>query len=264
MIVPETLIGWKTVTMKPEKRKKNLQVKKLLDLHQRILGIPNTMPVNPRIRINLKVIPTFHGLIPKEMNLCKVPVPIGIDLLLNMIQTIPLIPPGREDIKTDLSTDTESQPKVRKLLSQNLDELFANFGGLVVFPEVQTFLMGRITTDRRDIDHPVTEFDECTAFDGDVEVGDVVEDKGGEFFVSFFSDIFDEGGRGEFFAETEGGKAVFGEAVVEESGDVYTINSELFLLLAKVAAADVSDDDFRTEVGEELEHLRADETSSRG
>ena len=35
---------------------------------------------------------------------------------------------------------------------------------------------GCVTADRRDVDHAVAELDKGTALDGDVEVGDVVED----------------------------------------------------------------------------------------
>ena len=63
----------------------------------------------------------------------------------------------------------------------------------------------------------------------------------------------------ELRAQTECGEAVLGEAEVEERGDVDVGGCELFLLLDQVGAADETNCDFVTELGEQLEHLRLDQ-----
>lgn len=141
-----------------------------------------------------------------------------------------------------------------KPLPQPLHHLPPHTPLLVKPLKLLPLLIARVAPDGGDVDHPVPELDERPPLDGDVEVGDVVQDKLDEVFVVVLADVLDEGVGGEGLAELEGGEAVFGEAKVEEGGYGHAEGvAELFLLLGEVGAADEADGDFLAELGEEEE-----------
>jgi hypothetical protein len=80
--------------------------------------------------------------------------------------------------RSGLGRISSRQTKIGKFLLYILHKLLPDLVLQVVRLVIQPFLNAGITSDRRDVDHAVAEFDEGAAFDGEVEVGDVVQDPG--------------------------------------------------------------------------------------
>lgn len=76
--------------------------------------------------------------------------------------------------------------------------------------------MGGIAADRRNIDHAVSELNEGTSLDWDIQVGNVVKDEAGELLVLLLSNPFDERETVELSSLTVGGKTVLSEGIVEK------------------------------------------------
>lgn len=143
-----------------------------------------------------------------------------------------------------------------KSLLEGGDKLLSNLGLLVKGLEVVPLLGAGVPADGADVDHAITELDESSPLDGDVEVGDVVQAKVCELLVLGLADPADEAVGGEGLAQLVGREAVLGEAVVEEGGDGDAGGpAELLLLLDEVGAADEADGALLSEGLEEGEDL---------
>lgn len=148
------------------------------------------------------------------------------------------------------------QTEMGKLFFENSDKLFANLCRLVVFGKLVTFLVARVSANRANVDHAVSELDESAALDGDVEIGNVVQTEVGKFLVAVFANELDEAVGRQFLAQLECLQAVFGEAVVEEGRDGGASRlAELFFLLDEVGAADEANGDFLTQLAKQGEDL---------
>ena len=117
-----------------------------------------------------------------------------------------------------------------------------------------TLVVARVTSDGRNVDHAVAELDKGSALDGDVEVGDVVQDELDQLLVLVLADPLDEAVGLELLTELDGCEAVLGEAEVEEGRHIHAgRGADLFLLFDQVAAADEADGAFLAEAGEDVE-----------
>jgi len=154
--------------------------------------------------------------------------------------------------------------KVSEALLELLDKLGAHLVDLVVGLKVVALLGGGVAADGRDVDHAVAVLDEGAALDGDVEVGDVVQDEAHELLVLVLANPLDEAVGGELLAELVGRQAVLGEAEVEEGGDDRVGVAELLLLLGQVAAADEADGTLLAQTCEQVEDLWGDGLSMGG
>jgi hypothetical protein len=136
------------------------------------------MSNRPLILVNLPVITPLVRLVPKEMYRLEVHAVGQVLVRLNVAQAVCLIPTGGEHIEGDLATDRVCEADVW----EGFFELGDHGGADVVFFVVGfvfvTFGGGGVTADGGYVDHAVAEFEEGAAFDGDVEVGNVVEDPG--------------------------------------------------------------------------------------
>jgi hypothetical protein len=141
-----------------------------------------------------------------------------------------------------------------KLLLENGNKLLSNLGLLIVGLELVSLLCAGVSADGADVDHAVAELDKGSSLDGDVQVGNVVQDKIDQLLVLVLADPLDEAVGGQRLAQLVRGQAVLGEAVVEEGGDRHAGGlAELLLLLDEVGAADEADGALLAEGLEELE-----------
>lgn len=128
-----------------------------------------------------------------------------------------------------------------KLLLQRLNHMLPRMCLLVPLLILISLLFTRVPAHRADVDHAISELNECTAHRRQtLEVGDVLEAKFGELLVFLFADPGDEGLRGQGSAHAVGGQAVFGEAEVEEGDDGGGRGGELLFLFDEVGTADLS------------------------
>lgn len=113
------------------------------------------MPNGSAILIDLVIITALMRLVPEEMNRLVV-YPGNLLLVLEMLQTVRLVPPGREDVERDLAPNGERETEIGELLLQGRDEFLADLVLVVEFVEIQAFLNGCIPADGRDVDHAVS------------------------------------------------------------------------------------------------------------
>lgn len=239
-----------------------LQAKDLLeDLHG-VLGALDRVADGAGVLVDLKVVAALGRLVAEEVNVLVCDAVGLLGLALEVLEAVGLVPAGGEDVKGDLAADGEAkkgevsrrtpenagrggyirQTEVAKLLLEDGDKLLADLGVLVVGLKLVALLVAGVAADGADVDHAVAELDKGAALDGDVEVGNVVEDKVGELLVLGLADPLDEAVGGQGLAELEGRQAVLGEAKVEEGGDGGAGGpAELLLLLGEVGAADEAD-----------------------
>lgn len=228
---------------------------------------------------DLVVVAALERLVSEEMDVL-VGDSVGLlGLALEVVQAVGLVPAGGEDVEGDLAADGEAacmfvsgaqveklkdggwgmdssirKPQVAKLLLENRNKLLSNLGLLVVGLELVSLLCAGVSADGADVDHAVAELDEGSSLDGDVQVGNVVQDKVGQLLVLVLADPLDEAVGGQRLAQLVRGQAVLGEAVVEEGGDGHASGlAELLLLLDEVGAADEADGALLAESLEELE-----------
>lgn len=92
------------------------------------------------------------------------------------------------------------KPQVAKLLLENRNKLLSDLGLLVVGLKLVSLLCAGVPADGADVDHAVAELDERSSLDGDVQVGDVVQDKVGQLLVLVLADPLDEAVGGQRLA----------------------------------------------------------------
>lgn len=115
------------------------------------------MPHRPLILENLPIIPTLIRLIAKEMHRLELYFPPRALLLgLDMLQTIRLIPAGREDVEGDLPANAVREAEVGELLFEGGDEGGPDVVCRVVGFEGVAFGDGGVAPDGRDVDHAVS------------------------------------------------------------------------------------------------------------
>ncbi len=148
------------------------------------------------------------------------------------------------------------QVQVSEPLPQLLDEGGPDAVLEIVLLEGEALLEIGIAADRRDVDHAVAELDKGAALDGDVEVGDVVQDEVDELFVLSLADPLDEARARQGLAQLPGRQAVLAEAEVEHARHGPVGGAELLLLLHQVRAAHVPYGDLLPQRRERGQHLR--------
>lgn len=148
------------------------------------------------------------------------------------------------------------QSQIGKLLLQRLDEVGTDVVGEIKGLVVITLLNTGITPDGGHVDHAVAELDERSTLDGNVEVGDVVQDEADEALVVVLADPLDEAVARERLAHTVSREPILRKAKVEERGDGDGRSAELFLLLSEVGAADEANGDLVAKLRQELQHFR--------
>jgi hypothetical protein len=136
------------------------------------------MPNRPLITINLPIIATLVRLVPEEVNLI-VHDARPLLLSLDVLQAVRLVPAGGEDVEGDLAADRVGEAVVWEGLFELGDHGCADVVCEVVFLVVVAFFGRGVTPDGGHVDHAVAELDKGAALDGDVEVGDVVQDPEG-------------------------------------------------------------------------------------
>jgi hypothetical protein len=147
------------------------------------------------------------------------------------------------------------QAQMTEPLPQLLHKRLPHLVHLVVRLKLLPLVIAGIPTNWRHVDHAVAELQERAALDGDVEVGDVVQDEVDQLLVLLLADPLDEAGRGQRLTRLERRKAVLGEAEVEEALYRHAVGAQLFLLLGQVGTADVAYRALLAEAGEEVQHL---------
>lgn len=108
-----------------------------------------------------------------------------------------------------------------------------------------------IPSNRRDVDHAITELDERTPHHGQLQLGDVPQAKLGELLVFFFAQPSDEALRSQLLTILECRQSILGKYVVEFLSEVRCRDLELFAHLFQVAATDNADDALLAERGEQ-------------
>lgn len=133
------------------------------------------MSNGPLIAVNLPIVTTGVRLVAKEMNLVVNNATPSF-LFRNVREAVRLVPTSGKDVEGDLSANGVCETEVREGLLELGDHGGADVVLDVVSLVVVALLDGGVTANGGDVDHTVAELDKGTALDGDIEVGDVVED----------------------------------------------------------------------------------------
>lgn len=239
------------------------------------------MPNRPRIDVYLVVVAALLRLVAEEVY-SRVPYAARLlGLVLQMLETVCLVPARGEHIERDLPTDREPahphplvsiepppcralqqnirdrrqgysrQAPAAKLAPKHLHHLPSHAMLQVVFLILIALLRARVPPNRADIDHAVAKLDKRAPLDRDIQVGDVAQHEVDQLLVAGLAQPADEVGRRQRLPGLEGREAVLGEAEVEERRHGDGGAAELLLLLGQVGAADVAHCDLLAQAGEE-------------
>src|SRR5690242_4012734 len=150
------------------------RLEQLLQLRICVIRVLDRVSNRPLVAVDLVVVTALVRLITKEVDSLVVDAVLPLLLLCNEVQAVCLVPAGREYVEGDLPADRVCEAIVGEGLLQRAYHGRADVVFDVVCLVLVSLLGRSVTADRRDIDHAVAELDECTALDGDVEVGNVV------------------------------------------------------------------------------------------
>lgn len=126
--------------------------------------------------VDLPIISTHHGLVPKKVNSLEA-------FILDVSQTVCLIPAGGEDVKGDLAANGEGQSEVGEGLLELLYERLADLMHGIVLVKIIPLSLGAVPSDGGDVDHPITEFNKGSPLYWEIQIGDVSEGKVDELLV---------------------------------------------------------------------------------
>lgn len=133
------------------------------------------MSNRPLITVNLPIIASRVRLVPEEVNLIVHDAAASL-LLCHMLEAVCLVPARGEHVERDLTANRVREAEVWERFLELGDHGGADLVLDVVGLVVVALLGGGVAADGGDVDHAVAELDEGAALDGNVEVGDVVED----------------------------------------------------------------------------------------
>lgn len=225
------------------------------------------------VLVDLVVVAALVRLVAEEVDGRVVDAVRQVLLVLDVLQTVRLVPAGGKDVEGELAADGVSRKnlmsasmrsgrwrrdyerhrQIREFLLQCLDHRRADLVLQIIFLVRHALRLVGISSNRADIDHAIPELDECASLDRDLQIRDVVQDEVAQLLVLLLSDPGDEGGRRERHAHAVCGQAVLGEAEVEERRGRDAGRAELLLLLGEVGAADEANGDFLAQLREDLE-----------
>ena len=157
----------------------------MFELVHGVGGILDGVPNDGGMIKNFKVVATFSSFIAKEVNFAEI-------VRLQVTQAEGLVPAAGEGVNGNLAPNRVLQAVIREFRFKGADEIGTDGVGLVEGFESQTFLVGAVATDRGNVDHGVTEFNEAAAFNGNVQIGNVAEREIDKLLVLFFTQEADE------------------------------------------------------------------------
>lgn len=144
-------------------------------------------------------------------------------------------------------------------LAQLLDEGLADLVLEVVGLVVEALLGGGVAADGGDVDHAVAELDEGAALDGEVEVGDVVQDEADELLVGVLAQPLDEAVARQRRPHLVRREPVLAEAEVEHPRHrLPRQHPQLLLLLHQVRAPHEPDRHLLPQLVQRVHHFRGD------
>mmetsp|Transcript_4231 Transcript_4231/g.9216 ORF Transcript_4231/g.9216 Transcript_4231/m.9216 type:complete len:239 (-) Transcript_4231:122-838(-) len=219
--------------------------KELFELSNGILGRSNRVSNCPLARKDLEIVSALEGLVSEEMDLIKI-------AFLQVLQAISLIPSCREHVEADLSTDAVSHIEIRKLFLHRRDHSFANIVLQIKFFIVVPLLPGAVASNRRNIEHSTSEFDEGASLDGKFQIGEVPHDPVDNALDVVFSQMFSNGVRFQKLAVFVGDQPILAEIPNNLVNDSIT---ELFFLFWKVRSSDDADSNFLAKSLQDLHHV---------
>jgi hypothetical protein len=215
------------------------------------------MPNRPLILVELMIVPPLLSHIPKEMNLI-INQPTPLLLSLHMPQTIRLIPPNRKSIERNLPPNRIRQPQVQKQPLQRLHHRLPDPVLLIIPLELVPLRVTCISSNRRNINHPIPELYKRAPLHRNIQVGYIFEHPVDKRLIFSLADPVNKGGTREGDAHFEGREAVFSKAEVEDGGYRDGGSAELLLLFGEVGTTDIADSAFVAETGEEGVHFWRD------
>lgn len=150
------------------------------------------------------------------------------------------------------------QSQVRELLLDILHKFLPDTMLQIELLVLVSLLHAGVPANGADIDHAVSEFNECSSLDRNVQVRNVVQDELCQFLVVLLANPFDKAVRGQRHTHAVRRQAILGEAEVEKRRDWDGSRAQLFLLFDKIGTTDEADCYFVSEGGEELEDFGRD------
>lgn len=142
----------------------------MFKLFHGIGGVLDGVPNDDGMIKDFKVISAFSRFITEEVNFTEI-------VRFQVTQAEGLVPALRECINRNLTTDGVLKSVIGKFGFKGFNQFIANIVGFIESFECQTFFISAITTDWRDVNHGITEFNETASFNWNIQIGNVTEDE---------------------------------------------------------------------------------------
>ncbi|KAH3667606.1 hypothetical protein OGATHE_003129 [Ogataea polymorpha] len=200
------------------------------------------------VRVDLVVVASLVGLVTKEVDLLEA-------LAFYVTQTIGFVPASRENVKRNLATDGVSQSQVWEIVLESLNHLLSDLVLQVVLLVVISLLGGGVSSNWRNIDHTLSEFNKRSSSDRQVQIGKVSQDKLDQLVVLLFANPANKGCRRKRFSKLVGGQTIFTETEIKL---VQNVRAQLLDLLGKITSSNKSNNTLLSEGLQSSLHLWRD------
>lgn len=211
-----------------------------------MLGAGDGVTDNSGVGKDLIIVTALVGLVAEKVNLFKA-------FTLDMPKRIGLVPALGENVKTDLTANRKSQSKVQKLLFKLGDHLTPNTMLLVILFKIDSFLDGRVSADRRDVDHTVSELDKRASLDGNVHFGEIPQNPIDKLLILLLSYMLDKTRRLELLPQLVRDQPILRKPIVKITQPL--VPTDLLKDLDEVGTTHKGDGTVLTEFAEGSKHL---------
>mmetsp|Transcript_12147 Transcript_12147/g.32576 ORF Transcript_12147/g.32576 Transcript_12147/m.32576 type:complete len:216 (+) Transcript_12147:244-891(+) len=169
-------------------------------------------------------------------------------------QAVRLVPTGREAVERDLASDRVREVQVRKLLPHLRHHGFPDVVREVELFELVSLLATAIPANGREVEHALSELNEGTSLDRDVQIGNVVQRPVNHPLQVGLTQVPNKAGLTNLHTVLVREQAILGKAVVEHVRAI----SQLLLLFDKVRASDDTNADLLSKGLQVLDGLGGD------
>lgn len=156
-----------------------------MQLSHGVFGVLDGMSDDLGMMINFIVITAFFSFIAEKVYMLKA-------LIFEMLQTICLIPALWEDINGNLATNGELQTILIEAILQFFHKLFSDLVLLIKSSKSKTLIVSATASDRGNIDHPITEFNECATLYRNIKISQVMQGKLDKFLIAVLAQKLDK------------------------------------------------------------------------
>lgn len=184
----------------------------------------NVVPNDSGVSVNFKIISPRLCLVTKKVNVAK--------FIAHKLKAIGFVPSLGEHVKADLAADGILQTIVGELALQSINHFGTDLMLVVILFEIIALRLGAVPSDWGNVEHTVSELDECTTLDRNIKVSDHAKRELDKHLQTIVPEEVQKRLAMKLLSIKKSHQAILGEHIIEL---LKNIASHLFLLLLHIA-----------------------------